>query len=120
MFTVTEDHLESLHDMFGNVFMGAAEFLETCKIMLYETEDGSRKVYKIGNKKEQYTIYENINFCDCPIFRYQVLEIQNYMTCKHVLGVILGEAFGKISKETVSGSQMVDFLNEQLHNVTQI
>ncbi|XP_044762993.1 zinc finger SWIM domain-containing protein 7-like [Coccinella septempunctata] len=115
----TEEQLESLYDLFGNVFIAAAEFLENCKITMYKTEDSSRKVFKIGNKKEQYTIYENINFCDCPVFRYQVLELQNYFTCKHVLGVIIGRTIGKVTEENVSDSQMVDFLNEQLNNITQ-
>ncbi|KAL3270697.1 hypothetical protein HHI36_021225 [Cryptolaemus montrouzieri] len=115
----TEDHLESLHDVFGNIFIGAAELLEHHKITQYRTDDGIRKVYKVGNKKEQFTIYENINFCHCPVFRYQVLELQNCVTCKHVLAMILGDALGKVSKETVTGSQMVDFLDEQLNYIVE-
>ncbi|KAK9886410.1 hypothetical protein WA026_016689 [Henosepilachna vigintioctopunctata] len=115
----TEDHLDSLFDFYGNIFEGAIELLENYKITQYQTEDGLSKVYKVGNKKEQYTVYENINFCYCPVFRYQVLELHNCLTCKHILAVTVADAMGIVIKEIVTPSQMVEFLNGQLNHIIE-
>ncbi|KAJ8952165.1 hypothetical protein NQ314_007589 [Rhamnusium bicolor] len=112
--TFPNNILENLHSFFGENMVLATELLDKCKIIEYKTENGTRNVFKIATSKEQYTVYENINFCHCEAFRLQVLESRSSLTCKHVLAVKLGQITNQITKEEVTGSQFVDFLNEQL------
>ncbi|CAG9861038.1 unnamed protein product [Phyllotreta striolata] len=113
--TFEDKDLEVLHSCFGEPFLLAAELLDKCRIIDYKLDGGLRNVYKIVSSKEQYTILDNINFCNCNVFRLQVLESRKAITCKHVLAVKLGIITGKVRLETVTGSQLVDFLNEQLN-----
>ncbi|KAJ8973933.1 hypothetical protein NQ317_001139 [Molorchus minor] len=112
--TFSKEILESLYSLFGENFVLSTELLEKCKIIEYEVDNGLRRIFKVMASKEQYTVYENINFCNCEAFRLQVLESRNALTCKHVLAVRLGQITGQLKKENVSGSQYVNFLNEQL------
>ncbi|XP_056640703.1 zinc finger SWIM domain-containing protein 7-like [Diorhabda sublineata] len=111
----SEQDLEVFHSFFGEHLVDATELLEKCKIIKYSLTDNSRSIFKIITKHEQYSIFDNINFCNCSIFRLQVLELRNAITCKHILAVKLGEITGHVVKETITGSQLVDFLNEQLN-----
>lgn len=114
-FLVSNTDLEILHSFFGEHFILAAELLDKCRITEYKLANNLRNIFKIVTSKEQYTIFDNINFCHCSIFRYQVLEMKNAITCKHVLAVRIGKSMGKVFVESVTASQLVDFLNEQLN-----
>ncbi|CAH1118408.1 unnamed protein product [Phaedon cochleariae] len=110
-----DDVWENLHSFFGENLILATELLEKCRLVEYIADNHSRSIFKIVGKHEQYTIYDNINFCQCEVFRIQVLESRNSVTCKHILALKLGQITDKIIRETVTGSQLVDFLNEQLN-----
>lgn len=97
----------------------AAELLEKCKVVEYKTDSGIRNIFKVIMKKEQYTIYENINFCQCETFYLQVLESRHSLTCKHVLAVKLAQITGQLTKEVITGSIFLDFLNEQLRHMEE-
>jgi len=105
--------LETIHSFFGNSFIQASELLEKCKIVQYSTSDMLRKIYKVSSSRDQYTLFEDINFCQCAFFKIKVLEERNSLTCKHVLAVHVGKIMGKISEETLSDNVYEDFLNEQ-------
>jgi predicted nucleic acid-binding Zn finger protein len=113
---IPNEALLQLHAVFGNVLSLAAELLESCKITKYETADKCRKVYKIGSNLERYTIYDSIIFCQCQSFQNQVLTDQINLTCKHVLALKLNQITKsvRVVSETVTDSQFVEFLNEQL------
>nr|CAH7739671.1 unnamed protein product [Callosobruchus chinensis] len=123
MYKITgklEEHtLEHLHSFFGEQLLSATELLDKCKLIQYTLQQDTRSVYKIITSKEQYTIYDNINFCHCDAFRVDVLEKGEFLTCKHVLAVKLGKIMNKVTKEVVSGAQMVEFLNEQFISLTE-
>ncbi|KAG5896649.1 hypothetical protein JTB14_021295 [Gonioctena quinquepunctata] len=110
-----EGALEIIHSFFGENLILATELLEKCKLIEYSVENGMRKIFKIVTTKEQFTIYENINFCFCETFHLQVLKLRTSLTCKHVLAVKLGQITNHVIREKVTGSQLVDFLNEQLN-----
>ncbi|XP_018565658.1 zinc finger SWIM domain-containing protein 7-like [Anoplophora glabripennis] len=116
--TFSSKILENLYSFFGESFVLATELLEKCKIIEYGVDSGIRNIFKVI-MKEQYTIYEDINFCQCKTFRLQVLESRHTLTCKHVLAVKLARISGQLTKETISDSQFVDFLNEQLRYIEE-
>uniref|UniRef100_A0A6P7GRY5 Uncharacterized protein LOC114345993 n=1 Tax=Diabrotica virgifera virgifera TaxID=50390 RepID=A0A6P7GRY5_DIAVI len=112
-----ERDLENLHSFFGDTLVLATELVDKCKIIEYKLQDGIRNVFKIISYTDQYTLYDNINFCHCNYFRSQVLEARDAITCKHVLAVRLGKITGKTTEEIVTPSQLVDFLNEQINYI---
>lgn len=111
---VSSQTLGNLHSFFGENFVLATELLEKCKIIEYRIDSGIRNIFKVVTRKEQYTIYEDINFCQCEMFCLQVLEFRNSLTCKHVLAVKLAQITRQLTKEVITGSHFIDFLNEQL------
>ncbi|KAJ8910490.1 hypothetical protein NQ315_012337 [Exocentrus adspersus] len=110
--TFTAEVLENLHSLFGEALTLATELLEKCKIIEYQADNGLRNVFNI-----RFT--EDINFCQCETFRLQVLESRHTLTCKHVLAVQLARITGDVKTEVVSGSHLVDFLNEQLTHIEE-
>ncbi|EFA05169.1 Zinc finger SWIM domain-containing protein 7-like Protein [Tribolium castaneum] len=113
--------LTQLHSFFGPTLSQATELLETCKITKYETKDKTRSIYKVGSNLERYTIYNNINFCQCQAFQLQVLQDRTSLTCKHVLALKLNQITGvlKTRSEIITDSQFVEFLNEQLSSLKE-
>ncbi|XP_044261148.1 zinc finger SWIM domain-containing protein 7-like [Tribolium madens] len=113
--------LTQLHSFFGSTLSQASELLETCKITKYETKDKTRSIYKVGSNLERYTIYNDINFCQCQAFQSQVLEDNTSLTCKHVLALKLNQITDviKVKTETVTDSQFVEFLHEQLSSLKE-
>ncbi|KAJ3652527.1 hypothetical protein Zmor_018483 [Zophobas morio] len=111
--------LTELSSVFGHVLAAATELLDNCKITQYQTTDKYRSIYKVGTNMERYTIYNDINFCQCQFFQSQVLEDKASVTCKHVLALKLNQITNcvKVWTETVTDSQFVEFLNEQLNFV---
>nr|CAI5820572.1 unnamed protein product [Callosobruchus analis] len=113
MFTKMEDHtLENLYSFFGNNLLLAMELLDKCKLIQYTLQQDTRK--------EHCTIYDNINFCHCAMFRVDVLEKGQSLACKHVLAVKLGKIMNMVTKEVITGAQMVEFLNEQFISLTEV
>ncbi|KAJ8956067.1 hypothetical protein NQ318_016518 [Aromia moschata] len=117
--TFSQELLENLHSLFGESFVLATELLEKRKIIEYEVDNGLRRIFKVIMGKEQYTVYENINFCHCKTFHLQVLEARNILTCKHILAVKLCQIMGRQTNEKVTNSQLVDFLNEQFSHLEE-
>nr|CAI5823626.1 unnamed protein product [Callosobruchus analis] len=121
MTGILEDHtLENLYSFFGNNLLLAMELLDKCKLIQYTLQQDTRSVYKIITSEEHCTIYDNINFCHCAMFRVDVLEKGQLLACKHVLAVKLGKIMNMVTKEVITGAQMVEFLNEQFISLTEV
>ncbi|KAF2896554.1 hypothetical protein ILUMI_09604 [Ignelater luminosus] len=105
--------LQSLHAVFGNVLIRAAEMLENASFLRYQTHNKKRQLIKVVNRSEQYTLFTNINFCHCQAFKYQVLQTRNVITCKHVLAAKLAHICGQMKVELVTDNQLADLLNYQ-------
>ncbi|CAH0547333.1 unnamed protein product [Brassicogethes aeneus] len=110
----SENSLLELYSLFGDVFETAINLVEKCKIIQYQTQSG-RKIFKVIRPKEQYTVYDGINFCFCNFFHAEVLENQSALTCCHVLIAKLGTIMNIQSIESITDKQFVDFLNEQIY-----
>jgi len=111
----SEEALQALHATFGTVFVRAAELLENGRFIQYVTSNSSRKILKVVSRNEQYTILPDINFCHCPAFKYQVLNLKT-ITCKHVLAAKLAQICGDAKIEVITDAQVVDLLNDQLEH----
>lgn len=114
----SDQTLEELYNLFGEAFQTAAEQIDSSKIVEYQTQNG-RRIFKVTRSKDQYTVYDNINFCSCDFFHTNVLDNQSSITCPHVLLVKLGQIMGKLKVETVTDEHFVDFLNDQMYVVKQ-
>lgn len=111
---VSPEVLQALHAVLGGVFVRATELLEKGSFTQYQTRNEVRKVYRIRSRLEHYVLFENINFCHCQSFKYQVLHSQNDLTCKHVLAAKLAKIAGLFKVEVISDAQITDILNDQL------
>lgn len=114
-FSVSEEILNSLHSLFGAAFFRATELLESTSITLYQTTDGSRKLFKLIRGNEQYFVFPNINFCCCQAFRYHVVQSSISITCKHVLAVALVQITKKFQTEALTDLQFAELLNEEVN-----
>lgn len=110
---VSPEILQSLHAVFGNVLIRAAEMLESASFIQYQTHNKKRKLVKVVNRSEQYTLFMNINFCHCQAFKFQVLHARNAITCKHVLATKLAQICEQIKVELITDNQFADLLNYQ-------
>ncbi|KAB0791500.1 hypothetical protein PPYR_03300 [Photinus pyralis] len=106
-----EEVLQSLHDVFGEVFVKSADFLETGEVVRYETPNAIRAVLKVGNKKEVYTLFDDINFCHCGTFA-RVLSGEGLLTCEHVLAARLARISGRMKVNRLTDLQYVEFVSD--------
>ncbi|KAL1501316.1 hypothetical protein ABEB36_006659 [Hypothenemus hampei] len=112
--------LENLYSYFGESFADATELLEKCRIIQYTTTDSLRTVYEVSlTSLEQYLIYDNINYCPCDDFKIQVLELNNNISCKHVLVVYLAKITSNVKVEKLNDELFSDFLNMQLNRLSE-
>lgn len=115
----SDEMLQGLHDVFGEVFVKATEILESGVVIRYETPNGVRVLFKVTNKKETYTLFDNINFCYCSMFAQEVLVNQNLLTCKHVLAVRLAEISDQVEVNKLTDLQYVDFVRDVVNYIKE-
>ncbi|XP_066257797.1 zinc finger SWIM domain-containing protein 7-like [Euwallacea similis] len=106
--------LENLHSYFGEPFSKAVEMVDKCRIIKYSPANPQRNIYEISSRTEQYSLFENINFCHCGFFKECVLSLKNNISCCHVLTVYLARIMGKCREETLSENIFEEYLNGRL------
>lgn len=109
--SVSENSLQALHSVFGDVLIRATELLENHKVFVYHLEDFSRKLIKLIGRREQYILFCDINFCHCDTFKNDVLE-GHAIVCEHILAVKLAEICGNIKNVIVTDLQMKEMLDD--------
>lgn len=75
----------------------------------------TRKVYQVkGSMGLNYYIFENVNFCTCSSFKFNVMGKNDFVYCKHVIMVKLLSNMGKLNERLVKSAEMADILR-QIH-----
>ncbi|XP_017770337.1 PREDICTED: zinc finger SWIM domain-containing protein 7-like [Nicrophorus vespilloides] len=105
------DALNALNQLFENVLMKAFQVLDNAKFMEFETRSGLRSVRSIFTSDDQYLLLDGVNHCKCEYFIFNVLQQQESLTCKHVLGAHLASICGKFERKLLTDGQMTDMLN---------
>lgn len=109
---VSDDSLEALHSIFGDILIKATVLLENRKVFVYHLEDFSRSIIKLIGRKKQHFLFSNINFCRCDSFKNEVLE-GRMIVCEHILAVKLAEISGSFKTVLLTDLQMKDMLNNE-------
>lgn len=109
---VSDDNLQSLYLLFGDVFEDATELLDRGRFILYRTDEGYREMIKVFRREEQYNLFIDINYCSCLFFTNQVLEARLAITCKHVLAAKLAQITKTTKMMGVTDTQFHQLLND--------
>lgn len=110
--------LKTLHSVYGRILEEVTELLDDGKVTKYVIKNGSRHMFMVETLNEQYAVFSNINFCQCPTFREHVLNLPDQITCKHILTLELAKITGKVKTETITELQFVEYLNNFMCDVT--
>lgn len=63
-----------------------------------------------------YTLFSDVNFCQCPAYRHQVLNNKGNVTCKHILAVRLAKILKNYRTDTVTPQQFADIVMSELYS----
>lgn len=104
--------LIQLYSVYGDIAEKALALLEESSFVCFSTENKKLKIFQMkGSSGTNYTLYPNINFCECSAFKYQVCRNEPlYLTCKHRLAIQLAEITGQFKEETISNTHFVNTL----------
>ncbi|XP_066593794.1 zinc finger SWIM domain-containing protein 7-like [Prorops nasuta] len=126
---LSDKTLLNLYNLFGETFERGLELYEQNRItgiitsnstsigISKERTDARWLLQVKGFSGETYTIFPNINFCNCQAFRSQVLNKRTSFTCKHVLAVWLASLDkSKLEYKEVTHQQFQDLLQYLFSN----
>ena len=73
----------------------------------------TRKLYKVkGSMGINHYLFEGLNFCTCPSFKYEVLVNSSFLYCKHIIMVKLCLAMNKLSVRKLKENKLVEMLKQ--------
>nr|XP_022899739.1 uncharacterized protein LOC111413114 [Onthophagus taurus] len=109
----SDEILLNLHSIYGTTLQNALDILDRGKIIKYQPKKSVRCIFMIQKRKEQFLLYEGINFCFCDVFREEVLnELRRSITCEHVLALQLGKIANKITSDNnIKEPMLIETLN---------
>ena len=129
--TINDDLLESLHFIYKNPLLEALNQIDKHEqklasdariatsaydlvtVIRCETA-ATRVVYQVKGSLNDvnYYIVENLNFCACPSFKYNVLNKNEYNYCKHMILVKLLKAMNKLAVKYVKDTELADLIKQ--------
>ncbi len=73
----------------------------------------NRCIYQVkGSLGINYYLFESLNYCACSSFKYNVLNKNEFIYCKHMVLVKLLKAMNKIDIRFVKESELVDLIKQ--------
>lgn len=113
---VSDENLLALYSVFGEVAERALQLLESQRICLIQVEGKSRYFFKVIGKgtAPSYILFPDVNFCQCPAYKYQVINSSMYITCKHVLAVRLAKILRKYRTDSITPQQYADVVMSEI------
>lgn len=110
--SVTNRDFLELHSIYGSVFQRALDILDSTVIGLYRTPNFVGIVEILGSNTNRYLLYEGINYCPCPSFRFDVEKHHTLYSCKHILASRLAVLLNQNDIREISQIEYMSLLNE--------
>jgi predicted nucleic acid-binding Zn finger protein len=75
--------------------------------------NSNRFVYQVkGSIGIYYYIFNNVNFCTCSSFKFNVLNKFKYLYCKHLIMIKLLKAMNKINERHIKDTEMANIVRQ--------
>jgi predicted nucleic acid-binding Zn finger protein len=124
---IKDELLESFYFLYKNHFLESLKSMDEhhqlhqlsneCSdldhlVTLIQAKVSLRCIYKVNGNTMSYYIFEDVNYCTCPSFKYQVSnELKcDYLYCKHVILVKLFKAMNKLKIKTVDENEFLKYI----------
>ncbi|KAK4284514.1 hypothetical protein QN277_001337 [Acacia crassicarpa] len=112
--SVTDDHLWTLHFIFGKNFERATRIVDQRGVKKISGEPSRRSIFQVmgeSRRKEEYLCFPE-NFCSCYSFFYDVVNRTEQLCCKHQLAARLAASLGAYSEVKVSDEELAMLLSK--------
>mgnify|MGYP002628395426 CR=1 FL=1 len=129
--TINDDFLESLYFIYKSPLLEALNQIDKCEkkilqecppqaladtlfdlvISIQCVSVPNRVIYQVKGSFDYY-LYENLNFCGCPSFKYGVLNSNEHVYCKHMILVKLLKAMNRMKVKYVNHTELVDIIKQ--------
>ena len=78
-----------------------------------EVKTENSLIYQVkGSIGINYYLFENINFCSCSSFKYNIFHKFDFIYCKHVVLVKLLNAMNKIAVKYVKENEFIELIKQ--------
>ena len=73
----------------------------------------NRSIYKVlGSNGFNYYLYESLRYCGCQSFKYNVLNRNEFVYCKHMILIKFIKAMNRLVSKTVSETELLDLIKQ--------
>lgn len=84
---------------------------KTPLVTLIKCERSNHQLYRVkGSMDVYYYLFDDLNFCTCSSFKYNVLNRFEYFYCKHIVMVKLLVAMKRVNEMVVKESEMTELI----------
>lgn len=105
-----DELLSALYFVFGTPLQSALDFVDRKSVSFLSSPSGRSLFQVIGNSGLPYTCFAESNYCECPAYRFSVLNKEEFIMCKHVLAARLSKAMGLCLQQNITDEQMTSLL----------
>ncbi len=133
--TINDDFLESLYFIYKTPLLEALNQIDLCEKKILQdslavtqhdtlnahlfdlvtaiecTSVPGQVVYQVKGSFDYY-LFESLNFCACPGFKYGVLNSGESVYCKHIVLVKLVRAMNKLRIKYVKETEFVELIKQ--------
>ncbi|XP_020257692.1 zinc finger SWIM domain-containing protein 7-like isoform X4 [Asparagus officinalis] len=112
--SVSDDQLSILHFLFGKNFERATRIVDQGGVRRITGNPSGRFLFLVvgeSRRKEEYICFPE-HHCTCYSFFYDIVSRSEQLCCKHQLAVLLAEAVGVHTEETVSDERLAFMLSK--------
>lgn len=114
---IPDDILESLYHIYKAPLFEALTLIDKYNndkesfVTKLSLNDNSRELYQvIGSTGNYYYLFPSLNFCNCPIFKNNVLFKLEFLYCKHIICVKLCLVLNRLSLKTIGDQEFAEII----------
>ncbi|CAH9057966.1 unnamed protein product [Cuscuta europaea] len=112
--SVIDDHLSTLHFLFGKNFERAARVVDQRGVKRICGQPSGRSIFQVvgeSRKKDEYLCFPE-HYCACYSFFYDVVNRAEQLCCKHQIAARLANSLGACIDVMVSDEELAVLLSQ--------